>query len=485
MTRWPVEHVVALAPDAAAAAAARRAATPGSWRTSGTDEEAVWGLYGGSTAEPYQVVVELEEPAFRCSCPSRKLPCKHSLALLLLWASGHVPTGGSRPAFAAEWLARRASRRAATAAREVDVDPIEDLEDAASSSKTARAGRVEQPREQFGSPPDGAKDKRAAERAARVSAGLQELDRWLCDTVRGGLTKPDLAQYATWDVVAARLVDAQAGSLANRIKRVAGLVGVGAGWHEQVLSELAVLHLISDAGRRLQNLPDDLGDSVRTAIGWNVRQADVIANAPESGRWRVVGRSDTLEDRIVVRRIWLRSMRTGRWALSLSFAAYGQTLDDTLRPGALIEADVHRYPGRREVRVLLDNVKVVATDLFSQDGCHIAPIGLCRPTTVAGGCDEVGSALADVPWIERWPIELHASPAQDRGRWVLTDHTGSLPIVANAAALAPLVAESGGYPVGVMAEWTSGGLIVLAVGVGDRVIDVGPRGGFEQRRWNR
>lgn len=490
MTRWPVEHVVALAPDPGAAAAAKRAATPASWRTSGADDEAVWGLYGGTGAEPYQVVVELQEPAFRCSCPSRKLPCKHSLALMLLWASGHVATGGSRPAFAAEWLSRRASRRAAVPAREADADPPADVDDPVSTHKPARAGRTELAPLDDGPPPSGSKDKRAAERAARVSAGLQELDRWLCDTVRGGLTRPDLAQYRTWDIVAARLVDAQAGSLANRVKRVAGMVGVGAGWHEQVLSELAVLHLISDAGNRLDSLPFDLADSVRAAIGWNVRQADVIANAPESGRWRVVGRSDTLEDRIVVRRTWLRSEVTGRWGLSLSFAAYGQSLDDALCPGFVVEADLHRYPGRREVRVLVDNVVRIdcTEDQVTGDrviGARRDTPGLCRPTTIAGACEEIGAALGDVPWIERWPVEIRAAPTVDGARWMLTDHTGSLPLVGNPAALAPVVAESGGHPVDVMAEWTSAGLVALAVAVPDRVVDVGPRGGFEQRRWDR
>src|SRR5215207_7296833 len=118
--RWLPEHVAALAPDPAAAAAARRLALPGRWGASGCDDDAVWGLSQGSGAEPYQVVVELAEPAYRCTCPSRKLPCKHGIALLLLWADGNVPAASSRPPFAAAWLARRAARAAAAAAREAD-----------------------------------------------------------------------------------------------------------------------------------------------------------------------------------------------------------------------------------------------------------------------------------------------------------------------------------------------------------------------------
>ena len=42
----------------------------------------------GSGKTPYQVSIDLAGPAYRCSCPSRKFPCKHALALLLLWVRG-------------------------------------------------------------------------------------------------------------------------------------------------------------------------------------------------------------------------------------------------------------------------------------------------------------------------------------------------------------------------------------------------------------
>mgnify|MGYP000326096381 CR=1 FL=1 len=45
---------------------------------------------------------------------------------------------------------------------------------------------------------------------------LVELDRWLDDRLRTGLSDPALARYDTWDSLAARLVDARAGALANR-----------------------------------------------------------------------------------------------------------------------------------------------------------------------------------------------------------------------------------------------------------------------------
>jgi hypothetical protein len=64
------------------------------------------------------VSIDLVGPAFRCSCPSRKFPCKHGLALLLLWVdgSGSVADADEAAGFAQEWAAERSARAEAKAA---------------------------------------------------------------------------------------------------------------------------------------------------------------------------------------------------------------------------------------------------------------------------------------------------------------------------------------------------------------------------------
>nr|WP_279163542.1 SWIM zinc finger family protein [Rhodococcus erythropolis] len=39
-------------------------------------------------------MVDLRGPAYKCSCPSRKFPCKHALGLLVEWSEGRVPSRG-------------------------------------------------------------------------------------------------------------------------------------------------------------------------------------------------------------------------------------------------------------------------------------------------------------------------------------------------------------------------------------------------------
>ena len=97
--RWSADQVLALAPDAASRKAGSKLGAAGPWSEAGSTEEGtVWGLCRGSGSKPYQTVVDVADsagPAYKCSCPSRKFPCKHALGLLLLWAGGEeaVPAG--------------------------------------------------------------------------------------------------------------------------------------------------------------------------------------------------------------------------------------------------------------------------------------------------------------------------------------------------------------------------------------------------------
>jgi hypothetical protein len=408
----------------------------------------------GTSGEPYECAVDHVDVAFRCSCPSRVSPCKHSIALLLLWARGQVAQSPP-PAFAATWIAKRLATVAAPASPEKATVPTVD---ATVEIDATLAGDSAPPPPLTTLEPNKTRD----DRIARMSAGLAELDRWLDDRVRTGLADPSLASYKTWDGLAARLVDAQVGGLANRVRRLAGLVGAHPDWHSRVLAELGVLHLLATSGRHLGALPPALADSVAATIGWQVRQADVLAGVPLTDHWVVMGRSDTREDRIEVRRIWLRGAETGAWAMALSFAAYQQSLDTSFTIGTQVHADLFRYPGAVALRVLLG-------PRHDDPQPARAPAG----SSIAEACAQVGSALAAEPWLEHYPLCVLAAPARDKGRWLLTDSTGSLPLVERAA-VGTLLACTAGQPTTLTAEWTPAGVVPLTVHLADRAVDIGP-----------
>jgi hypothetical protein len=451
--RWTVEQVVAVAAGPQSVAAAEPLAVASRWAMTGADERALWGRCRGSGAEPYDTTVDHVEVAWRCTCPSRKSPCKHALALLLLWIRGGVPEA-ARPAGVAAWIDARDRRP----------EPLQN----ATAPAPGGAGdngedRPDRDGEQDHGDGSGERDRARDERVARMIEGLAELDRWLEDRMRTGLADPALARYATWDALAARLVDARAGALANRIRRLAGLVGAGPDWHADVLGELGMLHLIAEAGRHLPSLPGNLADVVATASGWQVRQADVLASVPETDDWMVLGRSDTREDRIEVRRIWVRGLTSRRWALLLSFAAYRQSLDTTWVVGSVVNADIHRYPG--------GSLRCLASRRDEAQPMSPPVAGV----SVADACDEIGSMVAAEPWLERVPVTITAAPTADGRRWLLTDDSGSLPMLVGSMPLGVVLAASAGAPITVTVEWTPRGVVPLSVHLADRILDVGPR----------
>ena len=92
--------------------------------------------------------------------------------------------------------------------------------------------------------------------------------------------------------------------------------------------------------------PAPLADAVATACGWQVRQADVLAGVPDTDTWVVAGRSDTREDRIEVRRTWLRGATHG----PVGDGALVRRLPPVARharssSATAFAADLHRYPG--------------------------------------------------------------------------------------------------------------------------------------------
>ncbi|HET7899959.1 MAG TPA: SWIM zinc finger family protein [Candidatus Nanopelagicales bacterium] len=432
--RWPDEAVAGLAPDASSLSAGRRLATPSSWTGLGATSAAVWGLCAGSGKNPYQTIVDLDGPAFRCSCPSRKFPCKHALGLLLLWSADRVPDVAEPADFAATWLESRAAKSAAPPRR----------------AESAGEGPVD----------PAAAERRAEQRAARVAAGLDDLDRWLCDQVRVGLVSVDRS-HAHVDGMAARLVDAQAPGVASWLRRIPASLVNDEQWPRTLLQQYGQLHLLARAHASLETLPADLSATVRSHVGYTTAKEDVLATEPVRDRWCVVAVRDTTEDRLMVRRAWLVGERTGRYAVVLSFAATGQVLDTSLLAGTSVEASLHLYPGTPPLRALVG-------ERHSEPG----EPGPLPGTSVDEAAAAYAEALAADPWLRSWPALLDGvavGRGTDGAGWCLHDDSGTLPIAPGAGDPWVLLAVSGGRPVPLMVELTDTGAVPLSV-VGDAVV---------------
>ncbi|MFF4981519.1 SWIM zinc finger family protein [Streptomyces sp. NPDC001046] len=422
--RWTAEQVLALAPDAASRKAGSKLATAGPWSEAGSaGEGAVWGLCKGSGSKPYQTVVDLADasgPAYKCSCPSRKFPCKHALGLLLLWAGGDgaVPAG-EPPEWAAQWTAAR--RRRAEEKKDGDGTG------APSGSADPEAAR-----------------RRAERRAERVTAGATELEQRLADLLRGGLASAEQAGYRLWEETAARMVDAQAQGLAARVRELGAIPSTGPGWPVRLLEECALLHLLGQGWLRRERLPDGLAATVRSRMGLPA-SAD---GPPQKDTWLVLAQYDTTDPRLTTRRTWLYGADTQRTVLLLSYGAAGRAPELSLPVGLALEAEVSAYPGAGQPRVALG-------EQFAPPApTAIRPPGL----TTARAAARYGDALRDDPWLESVPVTLdRVVPVPDGDSWQVADadEDAALPLTPAARSrpgLWRLVALSGGAPVKVFGE---------------------------------
>ncbi|MER6676463.1 SWIM zinc finger family protein [Streptomyces sp. NPDC000983] len=440
--RWSAEQVLALAPDAASRKAGGKLGAAGPWSEAGSsDEGTVWGLCKGSGGKPYQTVVDVADvagPAYKCSCPSRKFPCKHALGLLLLWSGGDsaVPSG-KPPGWAEEWIEGRKQRAERKRA------------DGGSGS-----GSVD---------PEAAR-KRAERRAEKVTAGAVELEQRLTDLLRGGLAGAEQAGYGLWEETAARMVDAQAGGLAARVRELGAIPSSGAGWPVRLLEECALLHLLDQGWLNRERLPAELAATVRSRIGLPA-SAD---GPPVRDRWLVLAQYDTADARLTTRRIWLHGAASSRTALLLSYGAAGRAPELALPVGLALEAELSFYPGGGQSRAALG-------ERFGGP----APASLRPPgMTTAEAAARYGEALRDDPWLESVPVTLdRVIPTPDGESWQLADADGdtALPIAPAARSrpgLWKLVALSGGGPVKVFGECGHRGftpLVAWPAGSGEAV----------------
>ncbi|HEY0685305.1 MAG TPA: SWIM zinc finger family protein [Steroidobacter sp.] len=286
MSDWSIQRVEQLATDAAAFKAAQGTAKPSKWQNLGRDDRLVWGECQGSGSTPYQVRVDLIDVTYKCSCPSRKLPCKHTLGLLLMVAGGTNIATASPPEFVAEWSANRAKRAEAKQARE---------------SKEATAAPLDPV----------ARAKRTEKREARVASGIDQLETWLTDIVGQGLAVTRSQGPAFWSHMASRLVDAQAPGLARRVKELGDIAMASDQWQDELLAGLARLQLLIDGYRGIDRLPPELAAEVRSIVGWTQEQDALRSRAGTRDRWQVIARRQTEDDALKTQFSWLEGSLSG------------------------------------------------------------------------------------------------------------------------------------------------------------------------------
>lgn len=449
------ERIESLAPDQASLSAALKLLKPAAWPVLAESADAgmLWGECQGSGATPYRVVVALQDVAYKCTCPSRKFPCKHVLAVL--WLHADKPERfetASPPSWVDAWSVRRRPAGGPPGRpRPHDGAPTAALSLAAAIAAGSAAAQSVDPK--AAARAEAQRQRLKADREGAVLAGLDELERWILDQLSQGLAGFAKRSESAVRTLSTRLVDAKAGGLAARLDRLTDEVfRVGEGERaDLVIERLAAMTLIASAYRHQDRLPPPLREDVRRAAGWSVRREDLLADvtAPRvTATWIVAANlSEVQPDKLRRLETWLVNAASGqampvqdgpghtpRAAVLVDFVPVSGShgVAFPFEPGECLEGEVVFYPSAAPLRGLLTTTKPAAAAPWPRSPRGLGP-----------ALDEFARRLGALPWLDVWPLMMDGVAIRTAGQpaLVVTDDTGyTMPLArGQAQALMPMV----------------------------------------------
>src|SRR5215471_4742372 len=430
-----------IAPDQSSLSAARKLLNPRSWPViAGSEAGLIWGECQGSGSQPYRVVISEADLGYKCTCPSRKFPCKHALALMWMRAEGRAIDKQTQPDWVDDWLARRrgpgrspAPDKAEAKAKVSITTALEQESPAPDPKAQARAAAQ--------------RERNRAEREASILAGLDELDRWILDQLERGLAGFQSVAREQCGLAARRLVDAKASGLASRIEQLpAALFGLPEALRTDFLIEkLGELHLFAEAYRRQAELPEALKADLRLMVGWTMSREELLAYPQAQrvrDRWMVLAATQEIQpDKLRRIETWLARLGDAdgaRFAVLMDFVPVSVgAVGKTYSAGESFEAELLFYPSSAPLRAII----------AQQFGSMTKESRWQAPSDdVSGALDRYEANLGARPWLGDWPIAVrNAVVGGSFEELVLSDSKTALPIKSKEEdeALLPLIGIEG------------------------------------------
>lgn len=354
-----VQDVETLAPDQASLKSASKLTGPAKWPLLAGNGESglIWGECQGSGANPYRVVVDENDRGTKCTCPSRKFPCKHALALMWIRAENKAPfSDAAIPDWVTDWLGRRRNTGSAPAALKPSAGPAKSI----AETFAAEPEKIETPealaRKERG------RAKRAEDKKASLHYAMVELEQWISDQTRLGLAGFLEDAGARCRNIAARLVDFKAQALASRLDELPSRL-MALPMEERTEAAIAELGKLVLLSRAWQADPDD-AQLMRNVATSETR--DQVLEAPNGRRvvsvWEVLAeRITTRRDGLVSHATWLMDVQAdpADFALLLDFyPASAGARSRSFMPGEQFDGTLVFYPGAEELRAILLDRKV-------------------------------------------------------------------------------------------------------------------------------
>ncbi len=417
------EEQILAGADASSIKSGKDLATAKKWVTSAHDNRAIWGECQGSGKLPYQAIIDTQNLAYKCNCPSRKFPCKHGLGLALLYVRDTTlfKEETTTPAWVSDWISKREATQQKKVEKAVE---IENDPDKAEKAAKAAAKTVEK-------------------RTNNIVSGVADLRLWLSDWMRSGILDAPNKGHGYWQAQAARLIDAQAPGLANIVKEIAELNFYQKDWQEQLLQRFAFLHLLCEGFGRLDTLSELEQADIRSLIGFNQDLAELKKQDGIKTTWLVVGKETEIDAQtsLHIERNWVSptpALPEGV-GLILNFAFRGQFPADYIRlsPGQFFEGELVFFPSSTPQRALIKSKNDLKISIFPQG------------VSIKTAYRQHAEAFNQYPWQTRLPMLLAAiTLVQQDATWYICDSENKV-LALNPAFknMWLLLALSGGKPV--------------------------------------
>jgi hypothetical protein len=398
------------------------------WDTMTGNGNLIWGTYKVPNWEPFYTIVDVIGESFKCTCPSRENPCKHIIALwmLLLEKPESFETQMDPPDWVQKWLDRNAPK----------------------SSKERTAGEL--------IASDTRKEQSRSERLEIMMAGARDLENWLSDLMRSGLSGIAAGDFNT-AAIAARMVDSKLGGLAKKLRQLAGETpGMIEDRESVLLSRTSDLYIAARAIAHLDDLPGLLQQDILTFCGVNTRKDDLLALPSVADEWIVLGQCEGEEEpSLRYRRVWLQGKSTGQLALILDYAFGGADFPYRWQTGKSFRCALTYYPSAFPLRAIT-RAEPESVDFVRKWE------GLDR---LSGFAESYATALGMNPLIQVFPACLKQMvPALRQGQLYAIDQYGAaIPLVRQGIKDWKLLGISAGEPVDIFGEWDGNMLYPLSV----------------------
>lgn len=400
------EQILALAPDDASRKAGKELAIPAKWLSKEFSEAALWGACQGSGSKPYQTQVDLSNLAFKCSCPSRKFPCKHGIGLLLLKA--RYPDQFSKaatPEWVMEWLGKRTEKEQKKSDKQEK--PVDEVSQA----------------------------KRQQARLQKVNDGIDELLLWIKDIIRNGILNIPEKQSSLFGNISRRMIDAQAPGLANMLKSLENINYFSEGWQTAFLETLLKIYLLLKGFKNIQSADHLLQEDIKTLIGFTQNQDELKARDGLTDNWFVLAKQISEEEQLTIERNWLYGTASEQYALVLQFYVKNQIPTLTLTAGLTYQASLIYFDSAIPLRALLKENTIKQTTF--------QPGGLRNWKEVI---DKQTSNSIRMPFSDNYPFIMEAlKPVYLNHEWWLEDKENNImPVIRKFPGVWKFLSLSGG-----------------------------------------